>query len=117
LTEKEGKMANVESWSYKEHEIKEGLKPKGRHFQYFFVVSKKGEKRCNYCVWIDDANLTHFSASRSFDEILSSRREEWVQWVRQKIDQEDFRNIAWKLEKTGKKEIKLEELTDKLEPE
>jgi hypothetical protein len=110
-------MVKSNTWSYKEHEVKEGLKPNSKHFQYFFVVSENGEKRCNYCVWIDDENLTHFSSSRSFDEIISSRREEWARWVQKKIDQKDFRNLAWKLEKTGQKEIGLEELTDKLEPE
>jgi len=110
-------MAKSETWSYENHDIKEGLKPAARHFQYFFVVSERGEKICNYCVWIDDGNLDQFSSSRSFDDIISSRREEWGRWVRQKIDRNDFRNLVWKLEKTGLKEVELEELADKMEPE
>jgi len=104
-------------WSYKELDIKEGLKPKSKHFQYFFVVSEGREKKCNYCIWIDDDNLGRFSSSKSFEEIISSHREEWVQWVQKKIDQKDFRNRVWRFEKTGQREINLEELNEKLEPE
>jgi len=112
----EEKMGKFETWSYKGHDIKEGLKPASRHFQYFFVVSEKGEKRCNYCVWIGDENLDQFSPSRSFDDIISSRREEWGRWVKQNIDKKDFRNLVLKIEKTGSREIELDELSDKMEP-
>jgi hypothetical protein len=37
-------------WIYKDHEIKEGLKPGAKHFQYFYLVSEGGQKKCNYCV-------------------------------------------------------------------
>ena len=110
-------MIKPNIWSYKKLEIKEGLKPKGKHFQYFFVVSEEGKKKCNYCVWIDDENLSHFSSSKSFEEIISSHRGEWAQWVQNKIDQRDFRNLVWRLEKTGEREINLEELNEKLEPD
>ena len=40
-------------WTYKNYEIKEGLKPGSLKFQYFFVVSEKGVKKSNYCVWIN----------------------------------------------------------------
>ena len=36
------------TWSYKNYEIKEGLKPGSSQFRYFFVVSESGEKKCNY---------------------------------------------------------------------
>jgi hypothetical protein len=104
-------------WSYKELEIKEGLRPKSKHFQYFFVVSEGRKKKCNYCIWIDDDNLSRFSSSKSFEEIISAHREEWIQWVQKKIDQGDFRNLVWRFEKTGQQEINLEELNEKLEPE
>ena len=65
-------MRKFAAWSYKELEIEEGFKPESKHFQYFFLVSKGGEKKCNYCVWIDDDNLGRFSASKSFEEIISS---------------------------------------------
>ena len=110
-------MIKPSIWSYKKLEIKEGLKPKSKHFQYFFVVSEGGKKKCNYCVWIEDENLSHFSRSKSFEEIISSHREEWAQWVQNKIDREDFRNLVWRFEKTGQQEINLEELNEKLEPE
>jgi hypothetical protein len=104
-------------WSYKELEIKEGLKPKSKRFMYFFTVSDRGKKKCSYCIWIDDDNLSHFSSSKSFEEIISSRREEWTQWVQKKIDQADFRNLVLRFEKTGQREINLEELDEKLKME
>jgi len=57
-------------WSYDSLSIKEGLKPGSKHFQYFFVVSEGGQKKCNYCVWIEDEALSHFSASKNFKAIL-----------------------------------------------
>ena len=110
-------MAKPSIWSYKELEIKEGLKPGSKHFQYFFVVSEGGKKKCNYCVWIDDENMSRFSSSKSFEEIISSQREEWTKWVKNKIDQGDFRNRVLRFEKTDQREINLEELNQKLAPE
>ena len=104
-------------WSYKDYQIKEGLKPGSKHFQYFFLVSEKEKKKCNYCVWIDDDILTSFSPSKEFEKIVSSRREEWGKWVREKIDQGDFRDLVLKLEKEGQKEIDLGDKDERLMPE
>ena len=105
-------MAKGRMWSYKNLQINEGLKPGSKHFQYFFVVSEKGKKKCNYCVWIDDENI-----AGEFEEITSLKREEWVRWVQEKIDQKDFRNLVLKIEKAGQKEIDLTEMEEKLKPE
>jgi hypothetical protein len=102
-------------WAYEEFQIKEGLKPGSKHFQYFFVVSKGAEKKCSFCVWIDDETLSIFSQSKAFEEIASSQREDWTRWVQGKIDQGDFRNLVLKFEKTGRKEIDLSEMTEKIE--
>jgi len=110
-------MPKSNIWSYKQLEINEGLKPQSRHFQYFFVVSEGGKQKCNYCVWIDDKNLGLLSSSKSFDEIISAHKGEWTEWVKDKIDEEDFRNLVWRVEKTGWREINLGELDEKLEPE
>jgi len=107
-------MAKEKTWSHKKLQIVEGLKPGSTHFQYYFVVSEKGEKKCNYCVWIDEDNLNRFGRSEEFEEIASSRREEWSKWVRNKIDQGDFRNLVLKLERGGQKEIDLSEMEKKL---
>jgi hypothetical protein len=96
-------------WSYKQFQVDEGLKPGSKHFQYFFVVSKDGVKKCNYCVWIQDDALSRFHESKNFSSILSSFRDQWSTWVKGKIDQGDFRNIALLHEKTGQKEIDLAE--------
>ena len=103
-------------WSYKDYQIKEGLKPGSKHFQYFFLVSEKEKKKCNYCVWIDDDILTSFSPSKEFEKIVSSRRAEWGKWVQEKIDGGDFRNLVLRLGKTGQKEINLSEMEDQLKP-
>ena len=113
--EKEGKIVE-KTWSYKNYQIKEGLKPGSKHFQYFFMVLEKDKKKCNYCVWIDDETLTGLSPSKEFEKIISSRREEWGKWVQGKIDGGDFRNLVLKLEKTGQKEINLSEMEEHLKP-
>jgi hypothetical protein len=110
-------MSGEKKWSYKNLDIDEGLKPGSKHFQYFFVVSEKGKKKCNYCVWIDDENLTHFTQSKKFEEIASLKREEWRKWVQRKIDQRDFRNLVLKLEKNRPREIDLSEMEKVLKPE
>ena len=111
-------MVKEKRWSYKNFEIDEGLKPGSKHFQYFFVVSEKGKKKCNYCVWIDDENLTHFTThSNEFEEIASLKKEQWRNWVQEKIDQGDFRNLVLKLEKAGQREIDLSEMEQVLKPE
>jgi hypothetical protein len=115
---KENEMTGEKKWSYKNFDINEGLKPGSKHFQYFFVVSEKGKKKCNYCVWIDDENLAHFAThSKEFEEIASLKREQWKTWVQEKIDQSDFRNLVLKLEKSGQREIDLSEMEKVLKPE
>jgi hypothetical protein len=50
-------------WRYKDYEIQEGLKPGSTTFRYFFVVSEKGMRKANYCVWIKDDALPRFDES------------------------------------------------------
>ena len=104
----------MKEWTYKDFQIREGLKPGSKKFQYFFVVSKGGEKKCNYCVWIEDDALARFDASGSMDVIASSNREKWSGWVREKIDQGDFRNVVLKFEGEGEKEFDLDTLDEHL---
>jgi len=99
-------------WTYKNYEIKEGLKPESSKFQYFFVVSEKGIKKSNYCVWIKDDALSRFDQSENFDTIISSQRETWGKWVEGKIDAQDFQNRALKFDKTGETEINLSEMKE-----
>jgi len=96
-------------WTYKTYEVQEGLKPGSTTFRYFFTVSEKGVKKCNYCVWIKDDALFRFDQSKNFDTIISSRRENWVKWIKEKIDARDFQNRALKFDKTGETEINLSE--------
>lgn len=103
-----------EKWSYKNFEIREGLKPGSKHFQYFFLVSESGEKKCNYCVWIEDDALSRFDESGKFESIISSQREKWRKWVKEKVDQKDFRNRVLKFGRADQNEIDLSELRGKL---
>ncbi len=97
-------------WTYKNYEIQEGLKPGSTTFRYFFVVSEKGMKKSNYCVWIKDDALSRFDQSKNFDTIISSQRENWGKWIKEKIDAQDFQNRALKFDKIGKTEINLSEM-------
>lgn len=110
-------MTKEETWVHKNLQIKEGLKPGSKHFQYFFVVSEGGKKKCNYCVWIDDENLANFVPGKDFEVIAYSRREEWRKWVQEKIDQGDFRNLVLKVEKRGSRVIDMSEMETKLKAE
>lgn len=99
-------------WSYNNFKIEEGLKPGAEHFQYFFLVSEGAEKKCNYCVWIEEDGLSRFSDSRDFDAIVSSQRDLWKQWVRGKIDEKDFRDRVLKFKRTGEEEVDLSQMTE-----
>ena len=101
-------------WSYKEYQVRDGLKPGSPHFQYFYVVSEQAKKKCNYCVWIVDEALVRFDQARDFDSIVSSQRETWNKWVKGKIDAGDFGNKVLKYEYEGEKEIELSEMTSHL---
>jgi hypothetical protein len=104
-------------WSYKSFRIKEGLKPGSKHFQYFFIVSEGGQKKCNYCVWIEDEALSRLSDSKNFGAIIDSHRGEWNKWVKEKIDREDFRNMVLRFDKEGQEEMDLDKMDEKLSME
>ncbi len=97
-------------WRYKDYEIQEGLKPGSTTFRYFFVVSEKGMRKGNYCVWIKDDALSRFDESKNFDTIILSQRENWSKWVKQKIDEQDFQDRVLKFDKTAESEINLSEM-------
>ena len=99
-------------WTYKNYEIQEGLKPGSTTFRYFFVVSEKGMRKSNYCVWIKDDALSRFDQSKNFDTIILSQRENWGKWIKEKIDAQDFQNRALKFDKTGETEINLSEMNE-----
>lgn len=106
-----------EHWTYKNYEIKEGLKPGSKHFQYFYVVSEKNQKKCNLCVWIADDAIHRFGSSGDFDSIVSRERESWKKWVTGKIDAGDFGNKVLKIEKDNEKEIDLSEMETHISPD
>ena len=63
---KEEAMGKENTWRYKDLQITEGRKPGSKQFQYFFAVSEGGEKKCNYCVWIDDEALSCICSLHGF---------------------------------------------------
>ena len=99
-------------WSYKNYQIKDGLKPGSEHFKYFYAVSEKGQKKCHYCVWITDEALSRFDESLNFAAIVSSQRDVWNKWVKGKIDKRAFDSKVLKIEKDGEKEIELLEIPE-----
>ena len=105
------------TWTYKNVEIREGLKPGSKTFRYFFKVLESGEKKCHFCVWIVDDALTRFDPSKDFNAIVAARKNSWHQWVKGKIDAGDFRNRALKCDKTGEQEINLSEMSDHVRPD
>lgn len=99
-------------WIYRSCQIVEGLKPNSTQFRYYFTVSDNKKKKCHYCVWIADDVLSSFDPAKDFNAIAASQKAAWQAWVKEKIDAEDFNNRALKIDKTGKTEINLSELTD-----
>lgn len=105
------------TWTYKNHEIEEGLKPGSKTFRYFFKILEHGEKKCNCCVWIADDALGKFDPAKNFEGIVTSQKETWQKWVKAKIDKGDFRNRALKIGKQGQLEINLSDMSDHITPE
>lgn len=101
-------------WSYKNYQIKDGLRPGSKHFQYFYVVSEEGKRKTNYCVWIEDENLSRFKQSGDFASIVSTHRQLWDKWVKGKIDEGDFGAKVLKYGPDNTKEIELSEMTEHL---
>ena len=106
-----------EKWSYREYQVEEGLKPGSKHFQYFFTVSRGGDKKCNYCVWIEDEALSRFDPSADFDSIVSSQKESWNKWVRAKIETGDLNSKVLRIGKKEQKEIELSEMKEHISME
>jgi hypothetical protein len=106
----EGGSKMKERWSYKGYEVEAGLKPGSEHFQYFFSVFKDNDKKCNFCVWIEDDALSRFDQKEDFEAIAAAQGEAWERWVKAHIDEGDFQNKVLKFEKDGEKEIDLSEM-------
>jgi len=102
------------TWSYKDYQIQEGMKPQTSHFQYFYTIFNGTEKICNYCVWIEDDALSNFNPSRDFEAIATSQKGEWSYWVKDNLDRKDFRNLVLKHDQEGKEEIDLDKMKEKI---
>ena len=58
-----------------------------------------------------DEALPRFDRRGDFASIVSSKREVWNKWVKEKIDAGDFDNRVLKYDRDGEKEIDLSEMT------
>ena len=110
-----------QTWDYHGFTVWEGLRPGDSHrWQYFFVVSREGEKRFTYCVWADkDSWLSPIISQSGAEEealkkALPLMREKGIGRVKEKINTEDFTSIVLRLEGEGSKEIQLDNLEKKL---
>ena len=104
-------------WTYKNHQIEAGMKPGSTTFRYFFRILENGEKKCNYCVWVADDALGQLDPSKDFDTILAANQSAWQQWVKDKIDNGDFRNRALKIDVKGQCEINLSDMVNHIKPD
>jgi len=104
---------------HKGFEIDESLKPGAEKFQYFFRVEEEGIKKCTFCVWMTDDVINTKSNKEStierFEDIIKSDRETWIKWVKEKIDRGILNNLAFKISSTGEEEIKLSEISEKVD--
>jgi len=118
----------LKNWNYKGFEIEESLKPGSDKFQYFFRVKelelykkrhRKYVKKCTYCIWVTDdivnAKSSKTSKSEKFEDIIKLDKETWIKWVKDKIDQGIFIDLALKISTLGENEIKLSEIGEKVE--
>jgi len=109
----------LKKWNYKVFEIEESQKPGVEKFQYFFRVNEAGTKKCTFCIWITDdivnAKSNKTSKSEKFEDIIKLDRETWIKWLKDKIDQGIFNDLALKISTSGENEIKLSEIGDKVE--
>lgn len=111
-----------QTWDYHGFTVWEGLKPAGGdRWQYFFVVSKEGEKKFTYCVWANKAIwMAKTDSEREIEEEVLKRavplmREKGVARVKEKITRGDFSSTVLKLEQEGAGEVSLDDLDEKLE--
>ena len=111
--DKKGKKME-KKWFYNDYQVEEGLKPGSKNLQYFFKVAKGGEKKCNFCIWIEDEALSRFDKSKNIGAIISSQKESWRRWVQEKIDEGDLKSKVLQFGKKGQEEVDLSELIEHL---
>jgi dsDNA-binding SOS-regulon protein len=110
-----------QTWDYQGFTVWEGLRPgETDRWQYFFVVSREGEKKFTYCVWVEKQEwLTRMNMeTESEEEILKKAvplmREKGIDRVKEKITNQDFTSVVLKLEGQKSEEIQLDTLEEKL---
>jgi hypothetical protein len=110
-----------QTWDYHGFTVWEGLRPgETDRWQYFFTISREGEKRFTYCVWADKEIWTEkISPEREGEEealkkAIPLMREKGVIRVKEKIAKGDFTSAVLKLGAEESEEIQLEELDEKL---
>ena len=110
-----------QTWDYEGFTVWEGLRPgETDRWQYFFVVSREGEKKFTYCVWAEKASwLSRMNLGQEREEEILKKavplmREKAIDRVKEKITNQDFTSIVLKLEGQKSEEIQLDSLEEKL---
>ena len=110
-----------QTWDYSGFTVWEGLRPgETDRWQYFFVVSREGEKKFTYCVWVDkEMWMTRMNMDKEGEEEALKKaaplmREKAIERVKEKIVTQDFASIVLKLEGQQSEEIQLDTLEEKL---
>ena len=110
-----------QTWDYHGFTVWEGLKPaESDRWQYFFVVSREGEKKFTYCVWTDKEIWKSKTSPETGGEeealkkAMPLMREKGVSRVKEKIAEEDFTSMVLRLEEHRSEEIELDDLEEKL---
>jgi hypothetical protein len=116
-----GDMNPGQTWDYHGFTVWEGLRPGDtRRWQYFFVVSREGEKKFTYCVWAEkDTWLSQVGSERGAEEedlkkAVPLMRGKGVDRVKEKINKGDFTSTVLRLEGDKHEEIQLDSLDEKL---
>ena len=110
-----------QTWDYRGFTVWEGLRPgETDRWQYFFVVSREGEKKFTYCVWADkEMWMTRMDMDKEGEEEALKKavplmREKAIERVKEKILTQDFASIVLKLEGQKSEETQLDTLEEKL---
>ncbi len=110
-----------QTWDYRGFTVWEGLKPaQTDRWQYFFVVSREGQKKFTYCVWAEKGSwMARVSPEGGKEEDALQKavpllREKGIDRVKEKIATGDFTSIVLKLEGKKSEEIQLDALEEKL---
>lgn len=115
-------MNPCQTWDYEGFTVWEGLRStETDRWQYFFVISKEGERKFTYCVWVEKETwLAKIGPEGGTEEealqkALPLMREKGLDRVKGKIAKGDLTSAVLRLEGEQPEEILLNALGKKLQ--